>query len=182
MKGNVDVTGVILNTQRLTLRPWEHNDLNDFYEYAKVDGVGQPAGWNPHKSVEETKTILGFFINEKKCFAIVNKENNKVIGSLGIEKLSKDLGGQYTDLCGREIGYVLSKDYWGKGIMTEAAEAVVDYCFNTLGFDFLQCSCAVTNIKSQRVIEKSGFAFAQEVIKTVSNGDKRQSYYYVLKK
>jgi ribosomal-protein-alanine N-acetyltransferase len=40
---------------------------------------------------------------------------------------------------GREIGYVLNKDYWGKGLMPEAVEAVIDYCFREINFDWLTC-------------------------------------------
>ena len=51
MNKQIDITGVVLMTERLTLRPWRESDLNDFYEYASVAGVGQMAGWNPHKSI-----------------------------------------------------------------------------------------------------------------------------------
>ena len=47
MNGRIDITGVVLTTDRLTLRPWRESDLSDFYEYASVDGVGQMAGWIP---------------------------------------------------------------------------------------------------------------------------------------
>ena len=83
MNVKIDITGLVLKTKRLTLRPFELNDLDDFYEYAKVDGVGQMAGWTPHKNKEESLEILNRFIEGKKTFAIVY--NNKVIGSLGIE-------------------------------------------------------------------------------------------------
>ena len=39
MNKQIDITGVVLTTDRLTLRPWRESDLNDFYEYASVDGV-----------------------------------------------------------------------------------------------------------------------------------------------
>ena len=69
-----------LKTSRLLLRPWKMSDLDDFYEYAKVDGVGQMAGWLPHKNKEESKQVLTKFIENKITFAIVY--DNKVIGSI----------------------------------------------------------------------------------------------------
>ena len=48
MNQEIDITGVVLHTPRLTLRPWREEDLEDFYAYARVDGVGQMAGWLPH--------------------------------------------------------------------------------------------------------------------------------------
>ena len=70
MNADIDISNVVLRTERLILRPWRMDDLNDFYEYASVDGVGQMAGWKPHESVEESRSILNMFINEKKTFAI----------------------------------------------------------------------------------------------------------------
>lgn len=52
MNKPIDITDVILTTDRLVLRPWRESDLDDFYEYASVDGVGQMAGWNPHRSID----------------------------------------------------------------------------------------------------------------------------------
>ena len=58
MNMEIDITGVVLNTERLTLRPWRESDLDDFYEYASVDGVGQMAGWFPHRDLEESRSRL----------------------------------------------------------------------------------------------------------------------------
>lgn len=73
--------------------------------------------------------ILKSFIQHKKTFALELKESSKVIGSIGLEVRDVDLGIPDA-LLGREIGYVLNKDYWGKGLMPEAVKAVIDYCFN----------------------------------------------------
>ena len=153
----IDMSNVVLHTERLTLRAWKQSDLDDFFEYASVDGVGQMAGWNPHKSKEETKMILNSFIDHKKTFALVYE--NKVIGSLGIEEYNEENYPEYKELYGRSIGYVLSKDYWGKGLMPEAVHAVIDYLFNEVRLDFILVSHFDWNKQSQRVIEKSGFKY-----------------------
>lgn len=44
MNKHIDITDVVLKTNRLTLRPFHQEDLEDFYQYASVDGVGQMAG------------------------------------------------------------------------------------------------------------------------------------------
>ena len=49
INAEVDLTNIVLETERLIIRAWKETDLEDFYEYAKVDGVGQMAGWNPHQ-------------------------------------------------------------------------------------------------------------------------------------
>lgn len=156
----VDISGIRLETDRLILRPWEQADLQDFYEYASVPGVGEMAGWQHHESLQKSQQILNLFIEGKKTFALVYKENGKVIGSLGLEEREDD---EYEHLYGREIGYVLSKDYWGRGLMCEAVKAVMAYCFSQLNYDILTCGHFIHNHQSQRVIEKSGFRFLKEI-------------------
>jgi len=52
MNTPIDISNVTLTTRRLHLRPWKQADLDDLYEYARVDGVGQTAGWLPHESID----------------------------------------------------------------------------------------------------------------------------------
>ena len=66
MNAAIDISSVRLTTARLILRPFEQKDLIDFNEYARVEGVGQMAGWLPHQSMEESAAILSMFIAEKK--------------------------------------------------------------------------------------------------------------------
>ena len=80
MNADIDISKVTLHTKRLILRPWKMKDLDDFYAYASVDGVGQMAGWLPHKSIDETKEILNKFMKGKTTFAL--EKQCKVIGSL----------------------------------------------------------------------------------------------------
>lgn len=175
----VDISKVIIETERLILRPWINEDLNDFYEYASVNGVGQMAGWDTHKSREESQEILNLFITNRKTFALESKENKKVIGSIGLEEIALDLGEPYTSLRGREIGYVLSKKYWGQGLMPEAVRGVIDYCYKDLECDFLQCSHAFENNQSKRVIEKLGFQYVQDYERIGRNGVVHKSKVYI---
>ena len=158
MNAKFDITGVVLETERLILREWNPNDLEDFYEYATDPDVGPRAGWYPHESKEASLAILNRFIAGKKTFAIVYKENHKVIGSLGVEFYElEDKLSEFFDYQGRSIGYVLSKAYWGRGLMPEAVAALIDYLFNTLDYDFLVSGHFDFNDRSRRVQEKCGF-------------------------
>ncbi len=158
MNAKFDVTGIRLETDRLILREWNLSDLDDLFEYASNPDVGPRAGWSPHPNKGESQRILGRFINGKKTFAIVYKENNKVIGSLGVEFYdSEDELTEFKDYQGRSIGYVLSKDYWGMGLMPEAVVALVNYFFNVLDYDFLVSGHFDFNNRSRRVQEKCGF-------------------------
>ena len=155
MNAAIDVTGVVLKTGRLVLRPWREEDLEDFYEYARVDGVGQMAGWRPHGSLDESREILEMFIREKKTFALVYQ--GKAVGSLGIEEYPERYFPELSDLKGREIGYALSKELWGRGLMPEAVRAVTGWLFDAVGLDFILVGHFEWNRQSARVIEKCGF-------------------------
>ena len=180
MNASIDITGIILKTERLILRPWKQKDLDDFYEYASVDGVGQMAGWLPHESKEKTQTILDSFISGKKTFAL--ELDGKVIGSLGIELYKKEEFPELDKLQGRSIGYVLSKAYWGQGLMPEAVQAVQKYLFEDVGFDFLVVSHYVWNGQSRRVIQKSGFRYLKTIQLNTRYGTTEDTLVYILKK
>ena len=178
MNAVVDISNVVLETDRLILRSFKESDLDDLYEYACVDGVGQMAGWEPHKNKEESKVILDMFIREKKVFAL--EFGGKVIGSLGIELYHEEDLPEFEDKKGREIGYVLSKEYWGLGLMPEALKRVIDYCFNDLSFDFLVCGHFVNNNQSRRVQEKCGFTH-YKLVKNINRwGNVKDCWYSIL--
>lgn len=161
MNKDIDISNVVLNTSRLTLRLWCESDLNDFFEYASIDGVGQMAGWTPHKSMDESVAVLKMFVQGKKTFAI--EMEGKVIGSLGIEEYNEKDYPELAQWQGREIGYVLSKDYWGQGIMPEAVQAVIKYLFEVEDMDFIIVGHFDWNRQSARVIEKCGFKYIKTV-------------------
>ena len=161
MNKPIDISGIVFNTERLTLRPWKESDLYDFFEYASVDGVGQMAGWLPHKNIEESREILDNFISQKKTFALEFQE--KVIGSLGIECYDEENFPELSLLKGREIGFVLSKKYWGQGLMPEAVKAVIQYLFEVENLDFILVGHFERNRQSARVIQKCGFKYIKTI-------------------
>lgn len=161
MNIDIDISRVVLKTPRLILRPWRESDLEDFYEYARVDGVGQMAGWLPHESVEVSRMILSQFIAGNKVFAI--EYQGKVIGSLGVENYKEKEFPELEQFQGREIGYVLSKEYWGRGLMPEAVNAVIRWLLDVVNLDFIVVGHFAWNDQSRRVIEKCGFRFVKEV-------------------
>ena len=173
MNAKFKINNKIIETKRLILRAFTLKDLDDFYEYASVQGVGERAGWTHHKSKQESQEILKRFIAEDKTFAICLKKDGKVIGSLGVEKygLEESLT-EFNGYLGREIGYVLAKPYWGKGIMPEAVTAVIEYLFKEVGLDFLICGYYDFNAQSKRVQEKCGFKPYRKLVMDTRMGTK----------
>lgn len=90
MNAEFKTKGKIIETARCILRPFRSADLDDLYEYVSVKGVGEMAGWKHHESKDETRKVLDVFMSEDKVFAICSKENNKVIGSIGVEKYGRE--------------------------------------------------------------------------------------------
>lgn len=144
----------VLETERLILRPWRIGDVDDFFEYAKSLNVGPNAGWQPHENKEVSMKILQSFIEKDEVWAIEYKANSKVIGSLGAHIDTRRNG-----VNAKMIGYVLSEDYWGKGLMSEAVKVVIRYLFEEEKYDVLSCYHYPFNIRSKRVIEKCGFKY-----------------------
>ena len=175
MNAHFRINGKVIETERLILRAFKQTDLESFYEYASVEDVGEMAGWKHHESIDESRKIMDSFINNDKVFAICLKENNKVIGSIGIEKYGlEDALTEFKNYRGRELGYVLSKDYWGKGLMPEAVNAVIEYLFNELDYDFLLCGYYNFNERSKRVQTKCGFRPYRSLTMTTQMGTKEQ--------
>lgn len=143
-----------LETERLILRMWKTKDAAALYDYAKNPNVGPNAGWKPHASVYESRMIIKEIFLPNMCWAIVDKETNKVIGSIGLEDDAFRPG-----VKSKELGYSLSEEYWKRGIMTEAAKRVIRYAFEELKLDILMIKTGDANVRSQRVIEKCGFTY-----------------------
>ena len=146
-----------LETSRLRLRGWKQSDLDDIYEYAKDERVGPSAGWPAHPNKEMSQKILDSFIQDGDVYAIVLKDQDKVIGSIGLHNRTPDES--LTHLKQAEIGYVLNPDYWGQGYMPEAVNAVIEHGFKNLGLDLIWCGYYDFNTNSKRVVEKSGFKY-----------------------
>lgn len=146
-----------METDRLILRKITFADAEDMFEsYASRDKVTEFLSWHTHKSIDDTKSylnnvVLPAYEGETYRWAIEFKENGKMIGCIDIVKFDKKIKMA-------ELGYVLSDDYWGKGIMPEAGNAVIEY-LKELGFKRIQALHHVANPKSGRVMQKLGMQF-----------------------
>jgi len=148
-----------LETKNLRIRPFVSEDLIDFYEYASTPGLGEMAGWAHHQSINKTKIILSMFINAGNVLALVDKKSDKVIGSLGLHAAQFNDDQEFANKKIAEIGYVLAKGYWGRGLMPEAVNALLEYLFMGCDYDVIACAHFTQNDQSRRVIEKVGFTY-----------------------
>ena len=147
---------MILETSRLILRPWREDDAEDLYTYASDPEVGPPAGWSPHKSVENSREILRTVLSAPETFAVCLKENGRPIGSIGFHR--KDLAKREDEY---ELGYWIGKPFWGQGLIPEASREMLRYAFEDLGMRCIFCGYYDGNEKSRCVQEKLGFVYQQ---------------------
>lgn len=169
-----------LETDRLILREWKLSDKEDLYEYAKNELVGPNAGWKPHVDIEESLRIIKIFMEEDAVYAIELKNENKVIGGLGIHERCPDPS--MSNLKQKEIGYVLNPKYWGNGYVPEAVQEVVKYCLDELALDLVWCGHYDFNNNSKRVNEKCGFKYQfskEETLERLDNKKVTTLYYNI---
>jgi len=110
--------------------------------------------------------------------ALELKENGEVIGSLSLDEQEEAID-ILENTQGRELGFALNKVYWGRGLMPEAVNAVVSYCFYELHFDWLTCGHFDWNSQSARVIEKIGFQYVKDVVFDTRSGKQENGKYYI---
>lgn len=171
-----------LETERLILREWTRKDAPALYAYAKNPNVGPRAGWKPHADVRESRTIITQLFLQNTTWAITLKEEagcdvlpDTPVGSIGFEKDAYRPG-----IRSREMGYSLSEDCWGRGIMTEAARRLLRYGFEEMGLLSVMIRTGEANKRSQSVIRKCGFHYEGTLRQCyrMYNGEIRDSRVY----
>lgn len=148
---------MILETDRLVLRPWREEDAADLYELAKHPKVGPITGWPVHTNIQNSLEVIQSVLSEDETYALIEKGTDSLIGDIGLmigPKSKLDLPPDEA-----EIGYWLGVNYWGRGYMPEAVEKIIDYSFNTLNLSILWCGYYIENNNSKRVSEKVGFLY-----------------------
>ncbi|HGI4268833.1 TPA: GNAT family N-acetyltransferase [Streptococcus agalactiae] len=152
----------VVETNRLLLRQRKLEDAKEIFEFVKLDEVSYPAGFPAVKSLEEEITYIQEIyptnLEKEKLpsgYAITLKGDDKVIGSVDFNHRHED------DIF--EIGYLLHPDYWGQGIVPEAASALVEIGFILLGLHKIELGCYDYNKQSQAVARKLGFTLEANI-------------------
>lgn len=155
------MTKLTLETERLLLRPLVLSDLEEVYSYSSDYEVAKYMyALSFNKDEIPPKEITADFL--KLCedewqkevqdfyeFAIMEKASGRQIGHIALYHLEEDNNGG-------EFGWILSREFWGKGYCTEAATELKRFAFETLHLTKIQAHCDEKNITSSRVMEKIG--------------------------
>jgi RimJ/RimL family protein N-acetyltransferase len=146
---------IILETDRLMLRRFVPADLDDFYRLVTDPDVTRYTGDGGPHTLEEVRQgleerVLGDY--QKYGFgrwAAVERASGRVIGFAGLKR-QPELGEV-------DLGYRFFKEYWGRGLATEASRPIVQYGFERLQLSRIIGLVAPEHQASARVLEKLGF-------------------------
>lgn len=135
-----------LETERLILRQYRENDLQDLYEYLSDSEVVKYEPYKP-MNLEETKKNLAWRISTDEMIAVELKETHKMIGNIYL--------GQ-RDFNSLELGYVFNRSFWGYGYAKESCRALINKSFAS-GTHRIYAECDPLNPNSWQLLESLGF-------------------------
>lgn len=152
-KGTIEI-----KTPRLILRQFVEDDAPAMYKnWASSDLVTKYVTWFSHKNIEETQQVISMWVDEYKDinryqWAIVLREINEPIGSIGVVR-------QKEDVAAAEMGYCIGDKFWHKGFTSEALSAVMLYLFEEVGFNRISAIHDIRNPHSGDVMKKCGMNY-----------------------
>lgn len=141
-----------LETDRLIIRRLNEEDINDEFELRSQRDTCLNNGYEPFdKMNDEFRMFFDSLLEEQTRYAIELKENNKMIGSIHLER-KDDRAVLYYDM-----GYSISENYRRRGYAYEATTALMQYCFGELNIPLMTASTSYWNDKSMKLLDKLGF-------------------------
>ena len=143
-------------TERLILRCIQKQDAADLYEYAGDAETTKFVTWATYKSIDDAPPFINYIVEKfsagaRMDYAIVLKENNKMIGTGGIVVLSLP---HFV-----ELGYIINKKYWGRGLVVEAMKVIMEFLFKNKLVHRIQATHMFGNENSGRVMQKLGMEY-----------------------
>ena len=156
-----------LTTNRLLLRQIQANDAEALFPIFSDEEAMQFYGHEAHQSLDDTRELIRqiearYAQRESIRWGITLRDEDRLIGSCGFHHFDEDFHRA-------ETGYELHRDFWGKGIMTEAMRAILSYGFTELGLHRVEAIIDIVNERSKGLLDKLGFRY---------EGNLRQRYYF----
>lgn len=164
----------------LLIRNVKEEDLQDIHDFASQEEICRYQAWGPN-SIEDTRNYISSSIAETKNqprlsfnLVVTKVETSEVLGTCGIYLKGNDVA---------EIGFTLKKSVWGKGVGSNVAQALINYCFFELGQKRIVATCDVLNLGSNALLKKVGFEQIQVIEKHMNiRGRVRDTAVYEISK
>lgn len=152
---------IIIQTPRLVIRHLQPQDFDDFYAICGDAELMHYMGDGQALTKEVTQQWIDVSLRNYEtvgygCSAVLDKLTHQFIGFCGLVR-SHELPGEI------ELIYALAKPYWGQGLATEAAQAMLRYGFETFHLPRIYATVDPDNTASVKVIEKSGFRYTETI-------------------
>ena len=153
----------MIETARLRIRCHRDDDLRDLVELAGNWEVAQWVGLMPHPYTEAAGRAWIALVKadhaagRPRGFAIALKEDDRLIGGIGLA------GPGRADSTEPVLGYWLGQPYWGNGYAREGVAAIIDYGFDTLGFETIRAYTDPSNERSRKVLLHAGLQHVGEI-------------------
>jgi len=144
-----------IETPRLLIRPWEAADRPVFTRFVRdpemMRYISHGKAWDEARIDAYFERQRGYLEKHGCCVgAVTLKETGRVIGIAGIQPLDN---GDY------EFAWWIWKDYWNRGLATEASEGLRDFAFRVMRLPRVVAIADVPNRASSRVMEKLGMQY-----------------------
>ena len=148
-----------LETDRLILRRMTAEDFEDFYEYAPDPERCRMMGTAPLRSRKEALEAFQWLLfNEKRFYAIVLREENKVVGHIEVQNYPEEgVRPELAGKTGRVLSFCVSRAYQRRGYAAEALRALIGYLFESRGVDYIVSGYFDFNGPSAALHRKLGF-------------------------
>lgn len=160
-----------------TLRPWTFNDLESGSKHARNPKITQNMSDGFPNSIENWKAFLEFAVNNNNILYLAIDIQGEAVGGIGITP-KKDYMQKNA-----ELGYWLSEEYWGKGIITEAIKEIVKLAFEKFDIVRIYATPFERNYASHKVLEKVGFKLEARFSKIVyKNGEMLDKLVYSIRR
>ncbi|MBK9225436.1 MAG: GNAT family N-acetyltransferase [Flavobacterium sp.] len=158
---------LILETNRLMLRPLKLSDAQDLFAMDKNPEVHKYLWQNPSKTIQESIQIIEYVRNQYKSnkigrFATILKDTNEFIGWTGIKFVTEQP--ENGNINFYDYGYRLSEKFWGKGYATEASIAWLDYGFKQMKIEKMNAYTHAENQASNHILEKIGMSLIEKYL------------------
>ena len=160
----LEYMNLILETERLILRPLELSDAENMFAMDQNPEVHKYLWQKPSHQIEESIKIIEYVLNQYERnkigrFATTIKETGEFIGWTGIKFVHDHVENGNTNFY--DYGYRLNEKFWGKGYATEATIAWLDYGFNQMNIDKIDAYTHNENDASNHVLEKVGMTLME---------------------
>lgn len=146
-----------IETERLTLRKLTPDDAKAIFAYSSDPEVARYVTWETHRTIEDSRAFLDLTLAKyegggEPDWGIMYKGDGRFVGACGFV-------GWVPEHARAEVGCALAREYWGRGLVSEALRAMIRFGFERMGLNRVEARCTTANAASVRVMEKSGMTY-----------------------